>query len=178
LLITAREVRETAAPSIVAGDLNDVAWSRTTRLFQDTGGLLDPRIGRGPYPTYNANWPLLRWPLDHVLFEREFGLIDFRALGDIGSDHFPIYAALCQAPAGNGRREPPPREPEDVEAARERSTQEGREEARERLLKCIEAFGHGPGRSPSDRGPGGESRAPRAHRGQSRSCSSGECGAG
>jgi endonuclease/exonuclease/phosphatase (EEP) superfamily protein YafD len=131
LLITAREVRETSAPSIVAGDLNDVAWSRTIRLFQEVSGLLDPRVGRGPYPTFNANWPLLRWSLDHVFFEHEFGLVDLRVLGDIGSDHFPVYAALCHAPAGSGRREPPSREPDDLEAARE-TIQEGREEARER----------------------------------------------
>jgi endonuclease/exonuclease/phosphatase (EEP) superfamily protein YafD len=131
LLITAREVREIGPPSIVAGDLNDVTWSRTTRLFQETGGLLDPRIGRGPYPTYNANWPLLRWPLDHVFFEREFGFSDLRVLGDIGSDHFPVYAALCHAPGLADRREPPRPEPEDLKAAAE-AIREGREEARER----------------------------------------------
>ena len=130
LLITAREMRETRAPSIVAGDLNNVAWSRTTRLFLETGGLLDPRIGRGPYPTYNANWPLLRWPLDHIFFEREFGFTELRVLDEIGSDHFPIYAALCHTPAAGPRREPPDIEPEDVRAARE-ALREGREEARE-----------------------------------------------
>ena len=131
LLITAREMRATRPPSIVAGDLNDVAWSRTTRLFLETGGLLDPRIGRGPYPTYNAKWPLLRWPLDHIFFEREFGFTELSVLDDIGSDHFPIFAALCHNPAASALREPPDLEGEDVRAASE-ALREGREEARER----------------------------------------------
>jgi endonuclease/exonuclease/phosphatase (EEP) superfamily protein YafD len=129
LLITAREVRETASPSIVAGDLNDVAWSRTTRLFQEVGGLLDPRIGRGFYPTYNANWPLLRWPLDHVFFEPEFSLMRLAVLGDIGSDHFPLYAALCHAPGVEQRQNQPELDPEDLERARE-AIRQGREKAR------------------------------------------------
>lgn len=129
LLITAREVRETTVvPSVVAGDLNDVAWSRTTRLFQEVGGLLDPRIGRGFYPTYNAHWPLLRWPLDHVFFESEFRLVHFSVEGHIGSDHFPVHVVLCHAPELAASQRRPAPEPADLERARE-AIREGREEA-------------------------------------------------
>ena len=132
LLITAREVRETTAvPSVVAGDLNDVAWSRTTRLFQEIGGLLDPRVGRGFYPTFNAHWPLLRWPLDHVFFEPQFRLVHFSVEGPIGSDHFPVHVTLCHAPGSSASQARPDPEPADVERARE-AIREGRDEARER----------------------------------------------
>ena len=130
LLLVGREVRREEAPAIVAGDLNDVAWSGTTRLFRRVGGLLDPRIGRGLYATYNAKWPLLRWPLDHIFFEDSFLLLDVAVMPDIGSDHFPFFVDLCHDP-GTARRQAEP-EPDagDADEAGE-AIDEGREEASE-----------------------------------------------
>lgn len=119
LLLVAEEVRKEVAPSIVAGDLNDVAWSQSNSLFQEVSGLLDPRIGRGPYATFNADWPLLKWPLDHVFFEESFRLLEIAVMGDIGSDHFPFFVALCHAPAAADVQDRPQPEPSDLEAAEE-----------------------------------------------------------
>lgn len=130
LLIVGKEVREEAAPSIVAGDLNDVAWSRTNNLFQEVSGLLDPRIGRGPYATFGADWPLLRWPLDHVFFEESFGLLELAVMGDIGSDHFPFYIALCHDQAAPDLQDQPQLDSSDMEEAEE-VIDEGREDAGE-----------------------------------------------
>lgn len=79
---------------IVMGDLNDVAWSRTTRLFQRISGLLDPRVGRKFVNTFHADFPFLRWSLDHVFHSQDFGLIDMHRLPHMGSDHFPVFTVL------------------------------------------------------------------------------------
>ncbi len=98
LLVIARELKARGGPAIVAGDFNDVAWSHTSRLMQRTGGLLDPRVGRGLYNTFHASFPLLRYPLDHVFHTEHFTLAELRRLPFIGSDHFPISATLCYEP--------------------------------------------------------------------------------
>lgn len=98
LLIIGRKIRERRNPSVVAGDLNDVGWSVTSKLFRKHSGLLDPREGRGLFNTYNVHLPLLRYPLDHIFHSPEFGLITLQKLEDIGSDHFPIFVGLSYEP--------------------------------------------------------------------------------
>jgi endonuclease/exonuclease/phosphatase (EEP) superfamily protein YafD len=90
--------KQNGAPTVVAGDLNDVAWSATTQLFLRLSGLLDPRMGRGFYNSYNARNPLVRWPLDHVFHSNHFRLVELRRCHDIGSDHFPVLIELSYEP--------------------------------------------------------------------------------
>lgn len=94
LLLVGKEVDHHDEPTIVFGDMNDVAWSHTSELFRRVSGLLDPRVGRGLMPTFHADYSLLRWPLDHVFVSPEFQVVDMRRLPHVGSDHFPIYVRL------------------------------------------------------------------------------------
>lgn len=94
LLVVGDQVARQNESCIVAGDLNDVAWSRTTRLFQRISGLLDPRVGRQFMNTFHVNYLLLRWSLDHVFHSTDFSLVDMKLLESIGSDHFPVYTVL------------------------------------------------------------------------------------
>ncbi|MEP5612904.1 MAG: endonuclease/exonuclease/phosphatase family protein [Cyclobacteriaceae bacterium] len=104
LVLVGRECREGALPVIVAGDMNDVAWSHTTRLFLRISGLLDPRMGRGFFSTYHAKYPLVRWPLDHVFVSHHFKVKRMQLLSNFGSDHFPIYVELVFAPSEIARQ--------------------------------------------------------------------------
>lgn len=91
LTLVAREIRQQRRPAILAGDLNDVAWSRTSRQLQQTAALRDPRVGRGLFATFNAKLPAgFRWPLDHVFVTDDFALCALERPGHIGSDHFPL----------------------------------------------------------------------------------------
>ena len=99
LIIVARSVADSQQPVIVTGDLNDVAWSRTTRLFRKLSGLLDPRVGRGMFNTFHANIPLLRWPLDHLFHSEHFSVVRVARMEAFGSDHFPLLTELALTPA-------------------------------------------------------------------------------
>ena len=94
LLMVGDQIKDLDESCIVMGDLNDVAWSRTTRLFQRISGLLDPRVGRRYINTFHADYPMFRWSLDHVFHSTDFALVHMERLLHVGSDHFPVYVVL------------------------------------------------------------------------------------
>ncbi|GAB3827934.1 endonuclease/exonuclease/phosphatase family protein [Pontibacter rugosus] len=131
LLLVAKESKKTAYPSVVAGDLNDVAWSNTTKLFKEVSGMIDPRVGRGFYNTYNAHIPVFRYPLDHVFYDPLFRLVSLRRLSKFGSDHFPMTITLNYEPKHEEKQVHPHADIEDKQEAEE-LIQEGLEKGEER----------------------------------------------
>src|SRR5690606_33213746 len=129
LLVLARSLSDIQEPVIVAGDLNDVAWSRTTRTFRKISGLLDPRIGRGTFNTFHANYWFLRWPLDHLFHSRHFTLVTMKRLESIGSDHFPLLTTLAFAPDMKNKQQGIKADEEDKKWSEEKIAEEGVREA-------------------------------------------------
>jgi endonuclease/exonuclease/phosphatase (EEP) superfamily protein YafD len=105
LLLVGKAIEQKDEPSIVFGDMNDVAWSHTSELFRRVSGLLDPRVGRGLLPTFHAEYQLLRWPLDHVFISPDFKVANIERLPYVGSDHFPICIKVSYEPQAKAEQE-------------------------------------------------------------------------
>lgn len=98
LVVVAKRVAKHQRPTIITGDLNDVAWSPTTRLFRKISGLLDPRVGRGMFNTFHTQFAFARWPLDHLFCSHHFSVSALKRLPKFGSDHFALYTELAYEP--------------------------------------------------------------------------------
>ncbi|MES2630258.1 MAG: endonuclease/exonuclease/phosphatase family protein [Bacteroidota bacterium] len=117
LLLIAKEASAETDPVIVAGDLNDVAWSYTTKLFSKVSGLLDPRRGRGFFNSFHAKHFFLRFPLDHIFCSSDFTLSSLKRLPACGSDHFPVLAELQYSTNAPDVNDPPVASEEDMRLA-------------------------------------------------------------
>lgn len=129
LLMVGRHIKESEQTAILAGDLNDVAWSKTTRRFQRISGLLDPRIGRHFINTFHAEYPFLRWALDHLFHSACFTVVSIERLPYIGSDHFPVMTTLQYQPEETSKQEQnaPTAESEDIKET-ENKIEKGKKE--------------------------------------------------
>lgn len=131
-VLVAKEVQQEQDEAwMVTGDFNDVAWSHTTRLFKRLSGLLDPRVGRKLLTTYHAEYPPLRFPIDHVFLSPGFAMRKLERTKLPGSDHFGIVAEF-ELPVREGVHPNPTQE--DREEA-EDVVEEGEQDARERNVE-------------------------------------------
>jgi len=125
LVLVGRSVADADVPVVVTGDLNDVAWSATTRLFRKVSGLLDPRVGRGMFNTFHARYPFCRWPVDHFFHSRHFTVVRLARLGYCGSDHFPVLIELAVDINAPRRQKGLDATAGDMDEAREKMNKEG-----------------------------------------------------
>jgi endonuclease/exonuclease/phosphatase (EEP) superfamily protein YafD len=92
----AQEAARSADLTVVFGDLNATRFSSAFSDFLSVSGLVNSENGFGWQPSWPAgqlHW-LLGVGIDHVLVSPEIRVAERRVLGDIGSDHYPVYVKL------------------------------------------------------------------------------------
>ena len=47
-------------------------------------------MGRGTFNTFPASWPLIRYPIDHVMLSVSLHVVKLHRMPNIGSDHLPL----------------------------------------------------------------------------------------
>lgn len=87
--------------------------------------------------TFHADYPLLRWSLDHLFHSTDFGLVKMKRLSHIGSDHFPIYVVLQTDRLFEQQQESLEQTAEDEQEAQD-AIQEGIEKAEEEEKEVID----------------------------------------
>lgn len=85
-------------PTIVVGDFNATPWSYAFRRLISSAHLANSGRGFGLELSYPADAnPLLRVPIDHLLYSDELAVVDRRLGPALGSDHFPLTVDLALA---------------------------------------------------------------------------------
>lgn len=103
LLAVARHIRKKGGSTLVAGDFNNVAWSRSSQLFRKTSRLIDPRVGRGLIPTFHTEYRLLRIPIDQLYHSADVFVQKLQRGPDFGSDHYPLYCEFVVCPESDAQ---------------------------------------------------------------------------
>ncbi len=93
-------LRHSDNPVLVLGDLNANWYSALYKRFREAGNLEDAMAGFGIFRTWNAENPLFRLTVDHLLY-RGMSVLAYERGPAFGSDHFPIMGEFwvpSQAP--------------------------------------------------------------------------------
>ncbi|QTY26872.1 endonuclease/exonuclease/phosphatase family protein [Flavobacterium sp. CS20] len=91
ILALGQKIKTLKKPCLVVGDFNNVAWSKSSKLFKKTTQLLDPRIGRGFISTFHAKYLFFRFPIDLIFHSKSVYIQNLKTEKHINSDHFPLY---------------------------------------------------------------------------------------
>lgn len=91
ILALGKRIKKLNKPCLVVGDFNNVAWSKSSKLFKKMTQLLDPRIGRGFISTFHAKYLFFRFPIDLIFHSKSIYIQKLKTEQHINSDHFPLY---------------------------------------------------------------------------------------
>jgi endonuclease/exonuclease/phosphatase (EEP) superfamily protein YafD len=81
---------------VVVGDFNATPWSSAFRRLVRTSGLENSQRGFGVQASFPANLnPVLRVPIDHLLYSEGLAVVDRRLGPSLGSDHYPLLVSLA-----------------------------------------------------------------------------------
>lgn len=92
LLSVAKKVKAEGRSSVIVGDFNNVAWSRSSVLFRKASETIDPRVGRGLKATFHARYWFMRFPIDQFFHTPDIFVEELETLPYFGSDHFALFA--------------------------------------------------------------------------------------
>ena len=96
LLFAAEWAAVQDGPAVVVGDFNATPWSFPFRRLLSSTDLANSARGYGLDLSYPANGnPLVRVPIDHLLFSDGLAVVDRRLGPAMGSDHFPLIVDLA-----------------------------------------------------------------------------------
>ena len=76
-------------PILIAGDFNATPFSPPYKKFMEWTDLSNVMWGKGLYRTWNAENPLIRLTIDHLLHSSNIKVREAAVLEYIGSDHLP-----------------------------------------------------------------------------------------
>jgi endonuclease/exonuclease/phosphatase (EEP) superfamily protein YafD len=93
--------KQVSGPFLMAGDFNTTPWGYSFRSLLNDSGLRNSMDGFGIQPSFpvfvpkfpkTSTMPIV--PIDHVLVNQHFVVIDRRLGPDVGSDHLPVIVEL------------------------------------------------------------------------------------
>ena len=88
--------RSTQGRVVVVGDFNVTPWSAAFGRLVRSSGLANSQRGFGVQSSFPANLnPVLRVPIDHLLYSDGLAVIDRRLGPSLGSDHYPLFVELA-----------------------------------------------------------------------------------
>jgi len=82
-------------PTIVIGDLNMSLWSKSYKQFEEKSSLRNIRMNNRILPTWPNQFPFLLTPIDHILFSKDFTVVNTDSEIITGSDHYALTGELA-----------------------------------------------------------------------------------